>query len=169
MKFLLVLLTLASLASAQLKNSYGYPKWALIGTASVLVDTTGRTTWKSVGTADTGKAFYFGQSNGDYTLSWTHGSNGDDSGSFSIRWLCYDTRVAAWVDTARYTASAAFTLTKFVSTTRDTLPGMAQGKMFICDSLKPVINGNANTNKSDTVFIRKMGMRSIILNQTQVK
>jgi hypothetical protein len=169
MKILLAILMLAGVSMAQVKNSYGYQKWALIGTTKVLVDTTGRTTWKDVGTADTGKAFPFSASTGDYILSWTHGSNGDDSGAFALRWLCKDSRVGAWIDTAQYVAASSFTVTKSVAIPKDTLPGMYQAKMYYCDSLKPVIKGAAGTNASDTMFIRKLNFRSIQFDRDQVK
>src|SRR5207245_810449 len=70
-KILLLLLCLITASGAQLRNSYGFRKWGLKNTA-VYVDTTGLPTWKSIGTADTGKAFPFAQGNSDFLLAWKH-------------------------------------------------------------------------------------------------
>lgn len=161
MKFLLaILFALVSLAPAQLKNSYGKTKWAIKNT-TVFVDTTGLLTWKSAGTADTGKAFPWGQTSGQYVLSWKHTSNGDDSGQFALRWYCYDGRIAKWVDTAQYQVSAAFTVTKSVTTLKDTIAGIYNGNMVLCDSLKPIITPAVASNKGDTLFITSLQLRAI--------
>ena len=161
MKYLLVLIfTLVTLAPAQLKNSAGYTKWGFKST-TVYADTNGRLGWKSMGTVDTGKAFAWGQTSGQYILAWNHTSNGDDSGQFAIRWYCYDGRIKRWMDTAQYQASSAYTVTKGVTTLRDTLPGIYTGNMVLCDSLKPILTAAAGTNKTDTTFITSLQMRAV--------
>ncbi len=162
MKFLILILTLAVCGQAQIRNSYGKLKWGLKG-ATIYVDTTGYAvpTYKSVGTADTSKAFPFGQGNSEFIMSWTHGSNGDDSGQFSVRFLCYDKRINAWADTGQYQRTTDFLITKSATTLRDTLPGIYQGRAMNCDSLRLIIKSAAGTNAGDTAFIRSLQMRTI--------
>lgn len=151
------------------QNSYGCSQnssrskgpWGLKNT-TIYADTTCRGTYKSMGTVDTSKALPTKLvSRANYVLAWTHGSNADDSGAFAVRFLCYSDRMGAWMDTAQYAFDAnAFKVTKSVSITRDTLPGQYMGQLEYCDSIKAVITSAAGTNKTDTAWVRKIGLKA---------